>query len=128
MRLTVETGKIVETVAEAVGGDTGGILALVVCSLPSTSRNFVRNTHRGAVEGLHFPNLKDGLDESLAELVVEIRCCFDILMHPTGLMILSERGVMIGLYSAGLPSKRSAETQNEPHSYGEGLQVFLVLD
>ena len=78
---------------------------LVVCFLSSTSRIFVRNIHRGAVEGLHSPNLKDGLSESLAELVVEIRYCFDILMHLTGLTILSEKGVMIGLYSAGLPSK-----------------------
>lgn len=101
---------------------------LVVCSLSSTSRIFVRNIHRGAVEGLHSPNLKGGLDESLAELVVEIRCCFGILMHLTGLMILSGRGVMIGLYSAGLPLKWSAGTQNEPHSYDESLQVFLVLD
>lgn len=101
---------------------------LMVYSLLSTLRIFVWDIHRGVVEGLHSPNLKDGLSEPLAELVGEARCWFDILMHLTGLMILSERGVMIGLYSAGLPSTWSAGTQNEPHSYDENLQVFLVLD
>lgn len=44
------------------------------------------------------------------------------------LWFLSGRGVMIGLYSVDLPSKSCAETQNEPHSYDEILQEFLVLD
>jgi len=145
LTLTVETGKVAETAAAGEG--TGGVLALmrtnswvvrlmrvavsenlVVCSLSSMLRIFVKHIHKGAVEGLHSPNLKDDLGESLAELVVEIRCYFDTLMNLTGLTILSERGVMIVLYPAGLPLKWSAGTQNEPHSYDESPQVFLVLD
>lgn len=94
MKLTVGVDKIVEIVAGSVAVavvGTDGILVPVemnnsivrlivvevvcenlgVCSLWSTLKIFVRNIHRGAVEGLHFPDLKVDLDEFLAELAVD---------------------------------------------------------